>query len=636
MPTSSRVLLLAPLLSACVEIKIDFPCAGAGCPDTGDEPADSGAASDSWEPLKDLSECETELPSELTLPIDADCGATPVEDWELVEVWMSSDYGSFSMNASAGRALDGDEDGAITAADPMQIWMMGMDYIELFDAAGAELGTVKDDTDHPEIGAETYDVLRIDSDLADVDPGTPGVELMAVWSYWRRGGARAAVFNGANELWLSSIEEGNINHPTLTDLEADGVLEAVVGNWIVDAATGAHLGWLEGLEGVLPEDMRPAITVDLDLDGHREIIVAALEAPASKFLGVYESDGTLRGTCVEGFEDTQRLTYGAGNLDDDPEGEVFVAGATFHAICDADGTLLASASTDTEGVAMVGIGQLDEDPEAELVVAGGYGLVVLELDLTEKWHITGENFSYSPFALADLNGDGRHEVIYLSNSELVIVGPDGEELARDAVGWSRISSQGASLNQPIVADVDADGLAEIVATTGGRVEVIENASGGWPVRDAATPWHGLNRAPHDRDVAGAIPAPAATWLEEGYNVWQGLPAGAPGRPDLSVSFVDVCGDSCDEDVTVVVQAGNTGTVPLFGGAELVLYAADGAELGRTTLSGTLRPGEGRYASFTVPASALDAGLRAEVTATDATDECGRADNTAVWTEDPCP
>lgn len=627
MPTAPRSLLLAPLLSACVEIKIDFPCAGEGCPDTGEEPAESGPTSDSGEPTGDtpepaeeLSECEADLSSEPILPTDADCGATPVEDWELVEVWSATLSDGGGTGLAAARSQDVDGDGAITAVDPLQVWATGRGYIELFDADGVSLGSA------------VQDVEWASGDLADVDPMTIGTELWTTWSISDER-AGATLLNGTSPLWSSELEAERGNYPALTDLEGDGAPEALLGDWIVDAATGAHVGWLDGTGLFDPSETSASIAADLDLDGRREIVVAS-SSDVAQSLSVFESDGSLRATCLEGFDGPEHISYAVGNLDDDPEGEVFVAGNTFQAICDTDGALLLFTETDYGQVGLVGIGQLDEDDEPELLVNRSSGLFALELDLTEKWRVAGDgDWAWYPFALADLDGDGRHEVIVNWDIRLLIVGPDGEPLARGSFG----SLRGASWqSQPIVADIDADGLVEIVATGGGVVSLIENASGGWPVRDAATPWHGLNRAPHDRDVAGAIPAPAATWLEEGYNVWQGLPAGTPGRPDLSVSIVEVCGDACDEDLSVVVQAGNTGTVPLFGGAELVLYAASGAELGRTTLDGTLSPGEGRQASFTVPASALDGGLRAEITPTDATDECGRADNTATWTADPCP
>lgn len=594
----------------------------AGCVPGGSKvpPAEGETALDT----ADLSlACAEEEPETFSVAIEPSCSPEPVTDWSLVKRWSVDLVNGFGVGVHAARTVDADGDGVLSSTDPMQIFLeveeprSSMMRVELYGADGAELGEV------------TGGFHFLAGDLADVDRSTLGAEYFVSW-YDRSAPAGLGLYAPSGELWSSSRAEGDNNSPTLADLEGDGVVEALVGGQILNAATGEILGELDGM-GIADGGWNP-VAADLDRDGVREIYSGVNGEPQA---GIFDTSGALRATCGPDVPGRGWYSLAVGNLDNDDDGEVLVGMDSYAAICDADGTLLAEIALAEQTQAQVlGIAQLDGDPEPELLIATGGDISAFERDFTPIWtYSQGSGTAFYPFALADLDGDGIHEILIMTDGHLFLLNSSGAVLIDMPVGDENSSTNSS---RPVVADLDGDGLAEIIAAGRGELAVFENAEGGWPVRGAEHPWHGVHRAPHDRDLAGAIPAPAATWLEDGYNVWEGLPAGAPGRPDLSVQISQVCADSCEGEARVVVGVGNAGPLPLFGGAVVVLVAADtGEELGRTTLTGTLRAGAGRNLSFDVPASRLVGGFRATVSPVDATDECGVAAKEASWAGREC-
>lgn len=305
------------------------------------------------------------------------------------------------------------------------------------------------------------------------------------------------------------------------------------------------------------------------------------------------------------------------------------------AICDADGTLLDSTSGfDGDEPSLVGIGELDGDGEAEIVVAGAMELTAFDSDLSVLWtYSLDERWRWYPFSLADLDGDGRHEVLVHIDGALVVLDSAGATLATyvfDPPGGA------AWRSQPIVADVDADGLAEIVVG-GVDVVVLESPEGGWPIADAVYDWPGSDRHPGDRTLSGGLPGPDPFWLTPGQNVWQGLTPGIAPLPELGVAFTGLCVESCDGDAVVTVRVSNSSARVVTRGVEVTLEAiATGEVLGTTTVSAPLPAGAGRYVTFRVSADRVGEGLRATVDGQDRVAECDVTVNVAEYADTPCP
>ena len=415
---------------------------------------------------------------------------------------IAVDGGAYQL--ASGRFLDTNGDGAFDASDEQQLWASGFLGERLVDASG-------------ELQAVLPDEWRSTGRVVDVDPAVPGSEYVTV-SYQREGYSRMGRFDGNGMVAEVEIAESEAHaEPWFADLDGDGSVEIVTYDTIRDASTGTVLGHLEGVVPNENSGPRP-VSADLDLDGTHEIIVFHPE------LGVrfYSATGALLATCSPPTSRWTVTSLAIGDLDGDPEGEVVAAGKKDVAICDSDGTLLASTSTPAKQPGMVGLGELDGDDLPEIVISDMTGLYVYDDDLTPLW--THEIWNHSAifgFSLADLDDDGFHEILVANGrKELAILASDGTE--RASIEIPRV---GSWIAQPIVTDLDADGLAEIaMPTMEGAVVLDDGIHGGWDVPESNLPWSGINRFPGNRTVTGGIPSGGSPhWADPETNVWQGLP-----------------------------------------------------------------------------------------------------------------
>jgi len=164
-----------------------------------------------------------------------------------------------------------------------------------------------------------------------------------------------------------------------------------------------------------------------------------------------------------------------------------------------------------------------------------------------KWQNGGctswcETGWYSSPAVADLDGNGIMEVIGSGYAIQVLDGASGALLWRMKSGHDR--SEGSSASNVgrtwpgiVVADVDGDGLLEIVtAHSGGYVSVYDNQGyfqPGWPQRPASNELRGLSVYDLDNNGSMEIIVTAASY--SGTNTWVLSPQGQlrPGWPQLN-------------------------------------------------------------------------------------------------------
>lgn len=267
-----------------------------------------------------------------------------------------------------------------------------------------------------------------------------------------------------NELWVSAAyTKNNFDYataPIISDMDHDGAVEIIAGR-VIFHADGTERGKGRkgrGSSGLLPgnasESSVPAVA-DLDLDGTEEVIVGN---------AMYSPDGDLV------WEDTRPGAtdgmIGIGNLDDDPEGEFIVStGATVRAH-DTDGTKIWGPYT-LDGANIVSpsaIGDIDNDGYAEVVVAGGNQIVALNHDGTVLWTQGVQDESGATGAsLFDFDGDGIQEVVYVD--EIRVYAFNGSDGVPKFVSDEHASP--TMMDYPVIADVDADGSAEIVVVHSG-------------------------------------------------------------------------------------------------------------------------------------------------------------------------
>jgi len=562
-----------------------------------------------------LQQCGTELPEAPELVLTASLGVNET-----------------GTSIHAGRFTDTNGDGNIDTTDDSQLWVsitQGADY----DSHQLLLGI--DETEHAAI---LHDTRIIFGTIGEIDPDLPGMEFLA--SYFFTGAdkqpGQVSAFNGATEIWTTLLPSEGAVTPWLTDLDGDGDAELLVDRYIIDATTGAIVASLEG-----KGHMEKTISADLDLDGLEEIIVAS-----GRDLGIhlYSHDGSMLQICWNAplGDYFAGISFAVGNLDGDPEGEVFVAASTntdaYHSydavlICDTDGSLIASSTYGLFAPDLAGLGELDGDPLPEIVLSDASGLVALDTDLSLLWKFSRDvepgTWEYFPFALADLTGDGFHEVVSHAGEHLYVVDRLGFELA--SVTMADMSFSGP-LPAPAVVDVDADGLAEIVVPNWPLFSIIESPEGGWPVVDSEYPWPSIDKYPGDRTIDGSVTPPADVhWSDPQSNVWQGVARGtSPIVPeaDLAVEMIDVCTVEDDPDAYITVYVANQGHLWTVEDVVVFLLAADGTFIADEVVPPVLSPGTALPVHFVVPQVDVEAGFQISIDPTEAILECDEGNNGA--------
>lgn len=360
---------------------------------------------------------------------------------------------------------------------------------------------------------------------------------------------------------------------SISDMDHDGVPEIIAGRAILNADGTLRAAGGYGMGSAGTNVGSCSFAVDLDLDGVEEVVTGN---------AAYRIDGsTLWYTGgADGYP-------AAGNFDADPEGEVVASGGGQLRFIDHDGTPLGSVSIPGASTSSYGgpptVADFDGDGEAEIGVASGSRYSVIETDGTINWQaITDDSSSGNTgSAVFDFEGDGVAEVVYADQTTLWVF--DG---LTGAVKLASTDHSNATwLEYPTVADVDADGHAEIVVAntyygpvprTG--IAVFGDLDESWqPGRQI---WNQHAYFITNINDDGTVPTTAATnWAT--YNNFRSgdLTAGqGSDLSDLAVADPGSCEIDCDEDRIVLwIHPGNEGLADVFVAdlPVLELYAESG-------------------------------------------------------------
>ncbi|MCB9680012.1 MAG: VCBS repeat-containing protein [Alphaproteobacteria bacterium] len=374
-----------------------------------------------------------------------------------------------------------------------------------------------------------------------------------------------------NELW-ESREYGKINFDyatgiILSDMDHDGEVEIVAGRVILHAdgterGKGEHGHGSYGIALGISEASLPAVA-DLDLDGVEEVIVGD---------AYYDPDGNTI------WHDARRndAMIAVANLDDDPEGEwVAITGNSYRAH-DTDGSLLwGPIEIPTANiVSPAAIADIDADGYPEIVVAGGDELRAVNHDGSTLWSRSVQDESGATGAsIFDFDGDGVQEVVYIDEVAVYAFnGTDGFEKFR-----SDEHASNTMMDYPVIADVDADGEAEIVVAHVGygfAITVYGQADGRWaPTRRV---W---NQHAYSRDnVADDLDIPqTAVQGFTTHNTWHSATDASlldqDDRYELQGVIQEVCTVQCEQGtVYVAAQLVNKSpTTPVPAGVPVTLY-----------------------------------------------------------------
>ncbi len=274
--------------------------------------------------------------------------------------------------------------------------------------------------------------------------GAPGLEVVAVADaiyVWHADGSELrdgdgdATTSGVFTTDGQSDDRGFLSTPAIGDLDLDGNLDIVALGWDTGQAyawnaAGERLsGWPQDVGGRF--SWGSPVVVDLDLDGAPEVVA----------VGGHRGDVyAWRATGVE-------LTDGDENPD--THGILYRTGAAF---------LYSSPA----------VGDVTGDRLPEVVVAtnGADGqLAVLDAAGNQPAgfpRALGGQITASP-ALADLDGDGRFDIIVAAETDSVYA-VSGEGAA-DLPGWPQpatVFTAFGRTSSPVVGDLDADGALEVI------------------------------------------------------------------------------------------------------------------------------------------------------------------------------
>lgn len=419
--------------------------------------------------------------------------------------------------------------------------------------------------------------------VADLD-GDGHPEVLAVTD--SDGYAIRAMSWDGRFLWESEKFEGDhfnwATGPIVSDMDHDGSPEIVAGKVILNAdGTTRGIGGYTSIgcpadAGWLKEGAFPAVA-DIDLDGVEEVIAGN---------AIYSPDGDVlhrNGLYPDG-------AVSVANLDGDPEGEwVSVSWNAIYAF-DTDGSLLWGPLSPLNAniLSSPAIGDIDGDGEVEILVAGGNELWALNADGTLLWDYPVVDMSGATGAsIFDFDADGVPEVVYIDEVQMVALnGADGAEKF-----WSDEHSSATMYDYPVIADVDADGHAEILVvhdSWSSGMSVYGDRTDSWaPVRGV---WnqHAYSITNINDDLS--VPTTAVPNFTR-YNSYHSALALAPGEflaADVASEILDVCEKDCDDgELRVLVQVRNTGSATIEAGMSVALYARfdDGDRLlGVTTLA----------------------------------------------------
>ena len=249
--------------------------------------------------------------------------------------------------------------------------------------------------------------------------------------------------------WRSD-EIGNVSWAgiTIANLDGAGLPEILVGHQVLDAS--GTLLW-SGVPIGDNQNRNIPIAADIDLDGMMEVIVRNR---------VYAADGTL----LWSMPSTSSSIWSAtGNFDNDAYPEIVFttfAGETF--LYEHDGTLKWKVDHKARSGPPT-VADFDGDGKPEIGQPGQLTYSVIDTDGRLIWdQPIDESSGTVGSAVFDFDGDGSSEVVLHDHTYMrVFRGTDGEELLKIFLTGP------TAVEYAVVADVDADGHAELVVPSGG-------------------------------------------------------------------------------------------------------------------------------------------------------------------------
>ena len=455
----------------------------------------------------------------------------------------------------------------------------------------------------------------------DID-GVPGNEIVFCTDT-----NKVRAINAAGEpLWTSSWASGCIQ-PTIADLDGDGKPEVLVEGAVLDGATGATKVMLPGSSY--------STAADIDSDGQLDVVhgrgainsaggVIVSTGIDGRFPAVadFDLDGKPEVAAISNNGGTLKhhLVVWRYNADMPNKVEIIRDGIDINGALSPNLCPVGSAGYKAGGGPPT-IADFNGDGTPDVAVAGGIGYAVFDgtklmdpnvADVdTVLWIKQTKDCSsaVTGSSVFDFDGDGSAEVVYSDEHYLRIYsGTTGDVI------WQTCNTTGTLREMPLIADVDNDGHADIVAVSNNYsgitcegakqtgVRIFGDAKGQWVRTRRIWNQHAYHVTNVNED--GTIPAvEQPNWSVEGLNNFRQnvQPQGEFSAPDLIVRLKR----ACDPDLTGLIgQVRNIGESSAPSGVPVYFYEGDpdmgGTLLGMGETSKTLYPAEAEDVILELP------------------------------------
>lgn len=422
--------------------------------------------------------------------------------------------------------------------------------------------------------------------LADID-GDGQAEIFAVrllvYSLFSNSEVSVVMFDSeGNELAESqTFVDGEFDHTTglvVADMDHDGRVEVIAGRAILNddlsvrgiGRSGRGCNNYFGVGALYGEGAFPAVA-DMNLDGVDEVVVgnAFYDPDGREIMSTHDDDGAPS----------------IANLDDDPEGEYVRATYSVLVAHDTDGSEmwrynLPGGGGDTPGIMSgAAIADIDGDGLPEVVAARANNLwAVNGEDGSVLWKATiRDSTGATGASMFDFEGDGIQEVVYID--EVALYAFDGTD---GTVKFMSEEHQSDTLyDYPTIADVDADGHADIVVTHDGNFSggaafsIYRDAKNSWAPTRSVWNQHAYSITNINDDLTVPTTAVQNFTIYNSFHSAQQLPPGVALGAELEAEILGSCDDDCDRGWFLVTgRARNSGVTTMPAGTWLALYAEE--------------------------------------------------------------
>lgn len=278
-------------------------------------------------------------------------------------------------------------------------------------------------------------------------------------------GAVLAIDCNGQELWRWRQPDVISAPPTVADLSPRPGLEVVVltntGHVYCLSGSKGEPIWDYKLSGSIVWGGGSIPAVDLDGDGKLELVTGDARGQIVAFRG----DGSLFWSSR--FERGLKSAMAVGDIDGDGSAEILFGAAKTALVClDAKGKERWRLGEEVENVGAPILADMDGDGKPEVLTGIRDGVCLVGADGQTRWCSPTKGVIDSGLSVADLNEDGRLEILVADLAgQLSVFNDRGEQL------WTA-DAEARVRRSPSVADLDGDGRPEIVvAGYSGRMYV---------------------------------------------------------------------------------------------------------------------------------------------------------------------